>query len=181
MSPFSQDTKNYLSAIVTELTENGIQGIICEDVVFPDFREKDLDYIGDTVKDENRYTALVDILNTIQKSANGKDVLFKFSLVDALRGDVEALKPDELNENIILTPYIQLSELSSTFSYGGNSISLSTQSTYNKVKLSMELFEKMAGDLTIVPSIDVSSLTASQKKDVISALTDMGYTNYLLQ
>jgi hypothetical protein len=45
----------------------------------------------------------------------------------------------------------------------------------------MELFEKMAGDLTIVPSIDVSSLTASQKKDVISALTDMGYTNYLLQ
>lgn len=180
LSPFSEDTKNYLSALVAELTEDGIQGIVCEDVMFPNFRDKDLDYIGDLVKDENRYTALVDVLNTIQKSANGQEVLFKFSLVDALKGDVEALKPDELNSNIVLSPYIQLSELSSTFSYGGNSISLSSQSTYNKVKLSMELFEKMSGDLKVVPSIDVSSLTASQKKDVISALQDMGYSDYLL-
>lgn len=181
LSPFSQDTKNYLSAISAELTEDGIQGIICEDVIFPNFREKDLGYIGDIVKSENRYTALVDVLNTIQKSANEKDVLFKFPLVDALRGKVEALKPSELNSNIILTPSIKLSDLSSTFSYDGNSISLSSQSTYNKVKLSMELFQKMSGNLNIVPSIDVSNLTASQKKDVISALQDMGYTNYLLQ
>ncbi|MGN1411472.1 MAG: putative glycoside hydrolase [Oscillospiraceae bacterium] len=181
LSPFSEDTKNYLSAISAELTEDGIEGIICEDVIFPNFREKDLDYIGDLVKDENRYTALIDVLNTIQKSANGQEVLFKFSLVDALKGKVEALKSDELNSNLILTPHIVLSDLSSTFSYGGNSISLSSQSTYNKVKLSMELFEKMSGNLKVVPSIDVSSLTASQKKDVISALEDMGYNNYLLQ
>lgn len=181
LSPFSEDTKNYLSAISAELTEDGIEGIICEDVIFPNFREKDLDYIGDLVKDENRYTALIDVLNTIQKSANGQEVLFKFSLVDALKGKVEALKSDELNSSLVLTPHIVLSDLSSTFSYGGNSISLSSQSTYNKVKLSMELFEKMSGNLKVVPSIDVSSLTASQKKDVISALEDMGYSNYLFQ
>ena len=105
--------------------------------------------------------------------------MLQFSLVDALRGNVEALKADELNQNIVLSPTIDLSELSSTFSYGGNSISLSSQSTYNKIKLSMELFQKMSGDLEVVPCIDISDLTASQKADVIEALQDLNYSEYI--
>lgn len=179
LSPFADDTKNYLSAISAELTEDGIKGIVCTDVIFPPFREKDLNYIGDSVKSEDRYTALLDVLSVIENSANGQRVMFQFSLVDALRGNVEALKADELNQNIVLSPTIDLSELSSTFSYGGNSISLSSQSTYNKIKLSMELFQKMSGDLEVVPCIDVSDLTASQKADVIEALQDLNYSEYI--
>lgn len=178
LSPFADDTKNYLSAISAELTEDGVEGIVCTDIIFPNFREKDLGYIGSIVKDQNRYTALLDVLSVIQNSANGKAVYFEFSLFDALKGNVEVLKADELNQNIILVPKIVLSDLSTTFSYDGNSISLDSQSTYDKVKLSMELFKKMCGNLKVVPSVDVSSLTASQKKDVISALSDLGYKDY---
>ncbi|MCC8068199.1 MAG: hypothetical protein LIO71_00290 [Ruminococcus sp.] len=181
LSPFADDTKNYLSAISAELTEGGIEGIICTDVIFPNFREKDLDYIGDIVKSEDRYTALLDVLNVIQNSANEQTVMFQFSLFDALKGNVEALKAEELNQNIVLVPSIKLDELSTTFSYDGNSISLGSQSTYNKVKLSMELFQKMSGDLDIIPSIDMDTLTASQRKDVISALTDLGYKEYIYE
>lgn len=181
LSPFADDTKNYLSAISAELTENGIEGIVCTDVIFPNFREKDLGYIGQIVKSEDRYTALLDVLNVIQNSANGQTVMFQFSLFDALKGNVEALKAEELNQNIVLVPSIKLDELSTTFSYDGNSISLGSQSTYNKVKLSMELFQKMSGNLKIVPSIDLDSLTASQRKDVISALNDLGYKEYIYE
>jgi hypothetical protein len=178
LSPFADDSKNYLSAISAELTEDGIKGIICTDVIFPNFRDKDLDYIGDIVKSENRYTALLDVLSVIQNSANQQPVYFEFSLFDALKGNVEALKADELNQNIVLMPKIVLSELSTTFSYDGTSISLASQSTYDKIKLSMELFEKMSGNLDVVPSIDMSSLTASQKESVLSALKDLGYNEY---
>jgi hypothetical protein len=178
LSPFADDTKNYLSALASEFTEDGIEGIICTDVIFPNFREKDLGYIGDIVKSESRYTALLDVLNVIENSANGKTVYFEFSLVDALSGNVEALKADELNKNIVLVPKVVLSDLSSTFSYGGNSISLESQSSYDKVKLSMELFEKMSGDLKVVPSVELGSLTASQRESVTSALSDLGYKYY---
>lgn len=181
LSPFADDTKNYLSAISAELTEDGIEGIICSDVIFPNFREKDLGYIGEIVKNPDRYTALLDVLNVIQNSANGQSVMFQFSLFDALKGNVEALKAEELNQNIVLVPSINLNELSTTFSYDGNSISLGSQSTYNKVKLSMELFQKMTGNLKVVPSIDLNSLTASQKKDVLSALENLGYKEYIYE
>lgn len=181
LSPFADDTKNYLSAISAELTEDGIEGIICSDVIFPNFREKDLGYIGEIVKNPDRYTALLDVLNVIQNSANGQSVMFQFSLFDALKGNVEALKAEELNQNIVLVPSINLNELSTTFSYDGNSISLGSQSTYNKVKLSMELFQKMTGNLKVVPSIDLNSLTASQRKDVLSALEDLGYKEYIYE
>ena len=107
--------------------------------------------------------------------------MFQFSLFDALKGNVEALKAEELNQNIVLVPSINLNELSTTFSYDGNSISLGSQSTYNKVKLSMELFQKMTGNLKVVPSIDLNSLTASQKKDVLSALENLGYKEYIYE
>lgn len=181
LSPFADDTKNYLSAISAELTEDGIEGIICYDVIFPNFREKDLGYIGETVKNPDRYTALLDVLNVIQNSANGQQVMFQFSLFDALKGNVEALRAEELNQNIVLVPSINLDELSTTFSYDGNSISLGSQSTYNKVKLSMELFQKMTGNLKVMPSIDLDSLTASQRKDVLSALEDLGYKEYIYE
>lgn len=48
-SPFSDVTVQYLKDITAEVTAAGFSQIWCTDVVFPDFRNSDLTYIGESV------------------------------------------------------------------------------------------------------------------------------------
>lgn len=69
VSPFSDVTREYLSDLITEISEAGFAQIWCSDLKFPPFRQTDLEYIGESVQDPNRDQALVSLLTALEDAA----------------------------------------------------------------------------------------------------------------
>lgn len=68
-SPFSTVTVQYLTEITGEVSRAGFSQIWCKDAVFPDFRESDLNYIGESVQNPERSAALVQLVNQLAQTA----------------------------------------------------------------------------------------------------------------
>ncbi len=69
LSPFSTLTVNYLSGLAAEVEQSGFTQMICEGLVFPQFQERELSHLDARCSASDRYTALVDVVQSMQESA----------------------------------------------------------------------------------------------------------------
>ena len=154
ISPFSDKTKEYLTQIATEVSSAGFDTIICSDVIFPPFRNSDLNYIGQTVKDPNRYKALINILNIFSdKSKENKIPLsLELSAKGIIEGTAEVFKLGELPKVNIIADY-KTEELKDKITDNGTETILSEMTTYDKVKTVFEKVKTKTGDMEIIPCI----------------------------
>lgn len=100
-SAFSDKTRQYISEVVDEVVKSGFVDIIAKDVEFPPFRNSDLNLVGSSVKDENRYTALTSIMDIIRdkvKPSGGTTYLYVDG-AKVISKSQEVFVPSEL-ENI---------------------------------------------------------------------------------
>lgn len=95
-SPFSDVTVQYLKDITAEVTAAGFSQIWCTDVVFPDFRNSDLTYIGESVQNPERKTALTSLVNTLAQTAGSVPLWVETSAADAAAGTAEVFDPENL-------------------------------------------------------------------------------------
>ncbi len=79
LSPFSTLTVNYLSGLAAEAEQSGFTQMICEGLVFPQFQERDLSHLDARCSASDRYTALVDVVQSMQKSAPDIDFYVQIS------------------------------------------------------------------------------------------------------
>lgn len=68
ISPFEQRSKDYIGGICGEISSAGFAGLLAKNLEFPEFRQRDLEYIGSRVKTADRYKALVGFAESIYNS-----------------------------------------------------------------------------------------------------------------
>ncbi len=180
LSPFSVTAKQYLSEISSEISSAGFDMIICSDVIFPPFRNSDLNYIGQTVKDHNRYKALIDVVNIFfsDTSAAGAKLSLKITAKDIIEGTSEVFKPDELPKISAIASF-NISDYSK-INVNGNEIILTDMSTYDKVKTIYQNVKAKSGDMTIIPCIEQAGMDSGQISEATKAIADLGYTTYII-
>lgn len=96
-SPFSTVTVQYLTEITGEVSRAGFSQIWCKDAVFPDFRESDLNYIGESVQNPERNAALVQLVNQLAQTAGNVPLWVEVDAADAAEGTAEVFQPDTLH------------------------------------------------------------------------------------
>ena len=96
VSPFSTVTVQYLTDLITEISAAGFVQVWCSDVMFPDFRTSDLEYIGEIVQDANRGDTLTALLNILSDAAADVPIFLETDAASLLDGTEEAFDAEML-------------------------------------------------------------------------------------
>lgn len=165
VSPFQTDAQEYLCNLVDEITAAGIKTVICTDNYFPPFREKDLGYIGETVKSQTRYKGLTDLLNMLNSTAasNGGKVMLGVNASEVLSSSAEVFRPEELG-SMSAVVNITAEDLQND----------SLHSVLNRL-------EGMKGGMKIVPCIVTDGQSADAVNSSVSTLKSAGYELYMVK
>ncbi len=182
LSPFDEKTISYAGYLSDEVSLSGFDYVIFSGLVFPDFRNSDLNYIGDIVRSADRYKALINIGNVSAEasSANGSVPIVMISAGDILSGKAEVFRPSELSAETIAVSYAP-SEIEGTAIIAGQETALADLAPYERAKLVFEEISRLAGnDKTIIPLIKRSELGQADLNDIISAAIDSGMDSYIV-
>ena len=92
ISPFSDRAKEYIGGLCSEISDAGFAGMVAAGLEFPQFRSSDLNYIGNSVKAADRYTALVSFAQYMHESfGTDKEFIIEVGAKDIIAGDAEIL------------------------------------------------------------------------------------------
>lgn len=182
LSPFDTDTQSYAAYLSNEISGAGFDSIIFDGIVFPPFRNSDLNYIGAIVKDPNKYKSLISIADIAAKAAeaNNTSVIVTVSAGDVLKGTSDLFKPAELTVKTVSAEYFP-GELESTALINGEEIALSELTAYERAKVVFTEIKRLAGEeITIVPALRQTDFSQADFSDTISAFMDMGFDSYII-
>lgn len=182
LSPFDTDTQSYAAYLSNEVSSSGFDSIIFDGIVFPPFRNSDLNYIGAIVKDPNKYKSLISIADIAAKAAeaNNTSVIVTVSAGDVLKGTSDLFKPAELTVKTVSAEYFP-GELENTALINGEEIALSELTAYERAKVVFSEIKRLAGeDITIVPALRQTDFSQADFSDTISAFMDLGFDSYII-
>lgn len=176
ISAFSLSAREYINSFVGEISDSGFGGVIANDLIFPPFRSTDLEYIGATVKDANRYMALCEFANSMYTTLGAaKSFAVSVDAKDIIAGDCEVLSdPELLNSKTVYVRFNSSNIGDKIVRNDGTAVSFSGLSEYHKIKTVFRLVEqKLEGDgLIIIPVIESDDFDAS----LVDALVESGYS-----
>lgn len=178
LSPFDSDTQNYFSELSAEISSAGFKHIICCGLEFPPFRNSDLNYIGDSVKDANRYKALLLSVESVKSSASG-EVAAEMSAKKIFDGTEEAFHPEELSDTVIAVRF-SVNEIGNSIRYNGKEVVLSDMTISERVNAVYSAVRELAPNAKIMPYIDQNGLTSAEVGEAVSAVVGLGYKNYIV-
>lgn len=106
ISPFKQDAIEYIKYFAHEIDASDFDYVIACDIEFPFMRNSDLNYLGSTVKSENRYLALQNVWNEFRNSfVSGDKVILDVSAYRVVTGTEEVFsksKPQLTDINLTI-------------------------------------------------------------------------------
>lgn len=180
LSPFESDTKEYYKYLANEITSAGFTTIICDDLIFPEFRNSDLGFIGDSVSNADRYKGLIQLVDVIKSSSNEKaEIMIETNCVDILSGKAEIVKPEEI-KNTKLCINFNLMELPDQIVVDEKNVVLKDMSLENKVSTLLDIVRSKTDKLDIIPYLSLSELNTAQQESVIACLEKAGYDEYFV-
>lgn len=185
LDPFRNDTISYISSLVKEINRGGIDNVVLSNTIFPAFTAYDKTILSAQFFNENRSAALANVVNSC--SELGNTVFVEVDLADVLNysgfvGTAEVLNRPLENVNLLLT--FSKSSFSETLSTSETtSITLPTDISSLLRTLFGNLSQKSSSlqNLTIIPCIDSTGLSADEISQAISTLKSMNYENYLIK
>lgn len=182
MDPSSSDTKEYLSSISGEIAQAGFEYIISTNVEYPAFSENALKEIGESVTESDRYLNLIDIINSMNKTAESKDskMWIEIPAYEMLTGSCEVFQPILLNTQKYVLK-IDLSKFNSEITCNGKKIDFSSMSINDKIKTICEETEKLIYKTSFIPEITSLTLTNQQKETIISTFAEMKYDSFIIR
>lgn len=182
LSPFEADTQEFVKFISNEAASSGFDHIVFDGAVFPNFRNSDKAYIGESVQSETRYKALVNIANIAAESttAYGTNAILTISAADVLDGTAEVFKPSELNYTTIAVEYSH-EDIPSTALINGEETALSELPANNKAYVIFSEIQRIAGaDKKIVPVLKQSEFSQADFNEIITAVRSLGCESYII-
>lgn len=176
ISAFSENSRSYISSLVSEISEAGFAGIIAGELEFPPFRRSDLGYVGAIVQSADRYTALAEFSNVLQDTlGSAKSYAVEVNAEDIVAGRDEVLNdPSLLNCNTIYVRYDSAAVGTRLVRADGTEVSYSGLGESDKATV---VFRSVAEELkdsgkTLIPAVSDESL--------IPVLSELGYDETMI-
>lgn len=183
LSPFDVNTQEFIRFISNETaTSIGYEYIVFDGAVFPNFRNSDKEYIGESVKSETRYKALVNIANIAAQTveAQGINPILTLSAAGILDGTEEVFKPEELSYSVMAVEYSP-KLLAATALINGEETVLSELSANDKAYVVFSEIQRLAGEeVIIIPMLKQSEFSQADFNDTITAVRKLGCESYII-
>ena len=182
LSPFEEETQEFIRFIANEAASADFDHIVFDGAVFPAFRNSDLSYIGENVKSETRYKALVNIANIAAEASEVYEVnaILTVSAADILNGTAEVFKPDELKYSTVAIEYSP-ADIPATALINGEETALSELSANDKAYVIFSEIQRLAGvDTELVPVLTQSEFSQADFNEIITAVRSLGCESYII-
>lgn len=150
--PYDEDAQELLCGMMDELGKAGFRHIVCSDLIFPDFRASDIEYIGEELgKDTQRHRYLTALVRKMTNSARGAgaDMLICLWAQDILSGKAEVFAPDELAGCSLAVRTSGIFSLDSYFSEEFRSMSQG-----DKLETAYARIKEISGGMAVYPMAD---------------------------
>ncbi|MBQ8786936.1 MAG: hypothetical protein IJZ61_04805 [Oscillospiraceae bacterium] len=183
LSPFDEATQSYVEYLAYEVSTAGFDYVVFDGAVFPAFRNSDMNYIGDIVKTENRYKALVNIANIAAETVGLSETkaILNVSAAGIISGTEEVFKPAELNYEMFAVEYVP-SELPAIALINGEEIALAELPANNKTQLIFSEIERLVGEnVKIIPVFTQSDFSQADFNETITAVISLGCDSYIIK
>ncbi|MDR1674804.1 MAG: hypothetical protein LBR54_05080 [Oscillospiraceae bacterium] len=169
LSPFSEGAKTYTASIAAEIAAAGFEKLFCGDFVFPPFRDKDLEYIGWSVKNPERYTALVDMAKIIGSTASeyGTVVYIEETSDRIINSSSEIFKPEHLNGAV--------------FAVKINLEKTAPEKLTDDIAAVLDKLEGKADKKFVLPVIVIGDAASGQIAEIGQFLSDRGYPSFSVE
>lgn len=180
LSPFDEDTKEYVKFLVDEVANAGFDYITISGLRFPDFYTSDLNYIGDTVKSADRYKSLIELVDIAEESAAnyGTKVFIKADASDIIYDKCEFFRADTLKDKTVLINY-EPSKIIDRVVYKNNEISLNELNGDVKFKTVFEIINDKCGNgAVVIPLISENGLGHAEYDALVTELINEGFISY---
>lgn len=180
LSPFEDDTKEFVRYLTDEAAAAGFDYITVSGLTFPNFRNSDLNFLGDTVKDANRYKKLIELADIAKTAASehNTDLFIRINAADAVYGKCEIFKPAELKDHTLLIDF-NSAEITESIVYKNNEIAVNELNASDKFKAVFGIIKEQCGsDIAIIPVITESGLNHADYDSLIAEIISEGYESY---
>ncbi len=182
LSPFDTDTQSYAAYLSNEISGAGFEYVVFDGIVFPPFRNSDLNYIGNTVKAADKYKSLISLADIAAKAAeaNGSTAAVTVSAGDVLKGTSDVFKPAELTVKNISVEYFP-ANLEGTAVINGEEVALADMTAYDKAAVVFGEIKRLAGeDTVIIPALRQADFSQADFNDTITAFMDLDLDSYII-
>lgn len=183
LSPFEDETKEYIRYLTEEAVKAGFDYVTISGLKFPDFRNSDLNYIGNSVKDANRYKSLIQIADIAKTTAEENNCKFflRLNAADIIYDKCEVFKPNELNDYCLLIDY-NPAEINESIIKGSNEIPVSELKPDEKFKIVFLIIkEKCTDENSIIPVISENGLNHADYDNLIKEIVSEGYSSFFVK
>ena len=183
LSPFDDDTKEMVRYMANEVSAAGFDYITVSGLTFPTFRNSDLNLLGDTVKDANRYKALIELANIVQTAANEHNTktFIRTNAADIIYGRAEIFKPGDLSGYTLLIDF-DPAEFSESVVYNNNEIVFSELDSSSKFKTAFEIIKGQCGtEISVIPVITESGSNHADYDSLIAEIIGEDFESYFVK
>ncbi len=183
LSPFDDDTKEMVKFLADEVSAAGFDYITVSGLTFPTFRNSDLNLLGDTVKDANRYKALIELANIVQTAANEHNTktFIRTNAADIIYGRAEIFKPSELSGYTLLIDF-DPAEFTDSVVYNNNEIVFSELDSSGKFKTAFEIIKGQCGtEISVIPVITESGSNHADYDSLIAEIIGEDFESYFVK
>lgn len=183
LSPFDDDTKELVRYMANEVSAAGFDYITVSGLTFPTFRNSDLNLLGDTVKDANRYKALIELANIVQTAANEHNTktFIRTNAADIIYGRAEIFNPSELSGYTLLIDF-DPAEFTESVVYNNNEIVFSELNSSGKFKTAFEIIKGQCGtDISVIPVITESGSNHADYDSLIAEIINEDFESYFVK
>ncbi len=183
LSPFDDDTKEMVRFMANEVSTAGFDYITVSGLTFPTFRNSDLNLLGDTVKDANRYKALIELANIVQTAANEHNTktFIRTNAADIIYGRAEIFKPSELSGYTLLIDF-DPAEFTESVVYNNNEIVFSELDSSSKFKTAFEIIKGQCGtEISVIPVITESGSNHADYDSLIAEIIGEDFESYFVK
>jgi hypothetical protein len=179
ISPFDTDAQDYLKTIAAEAASAGFTDVIFDGLVFPPFRNSDLNYVGSKVLSPTRYEALLSVWDIVSEavSENGGKPVLMMSADAVAQGTAEVLHPDRLGETAAVIK-IDVATFPTTIVVNGTETVLTDMDINTRVRFILDICRDKTGSMPVYPYI--TGLTQSDISTAVDTVVDMGYSSYFV-
>ncbi len=180
LSPFSDRTQEYLTAICDEIAAADFERAVISDVKFPAFTSNDKDYIGDSVKSADRYFSLTSIANNLYSRmlAGGTTMLLEVSAYDILTENCDVIQPMLLEASTIVLD-IDFDEIGEAVTCGGTTYEF-TGTPAEKAEKLIGLVQYKLSDFNVAVRFSGDTLSHNELVMAKESLSGYGYTSFVI-
>ena len=180
ISPYTDECKMYISGIVNEISDAGFESIVCSDLIFPEFRQGDLELLDASLTDSERYLVLTSLMNTIYSDAMAKEcsAILEVSAADIAEGKAEVLQPMVLQISTLIVN-INIDELATGIDVNGMPYDFNGSPDENAKKMLGLISDKLDG-FNVVIRVSGNNIENTDEVKIKEAINEYGFKSYLI-